>query len=341
MRDPSKEIFLDIKTPRWSLPLLEPARYYGLRGGRGSGKSHYVAESRIEDLVLNPDHRGVCIRQVQTSIKFSSKQLLADKIKSMGLSHLFVVGDKVISRVGGDGFIIFQGMQDHTADSIKSLEGFNWAWVEEAQKLSKLSLELLRPTIRAEKSQLWFTWNTKKKTDPVDNMFLVENPKGSIFVHVNYTDNPFCPQSSIDEAEACRKVSLEDYMHIWLGGYQDKSEALIFKDRVSVQDFVVDRSFGHPLQGLDFGFSQDPTAAVRAYLPGNNKIYISHEFGGTEMKLDETADLITDGGSVRGRDKKMHKLPGIKDFPKYNIYEDCATPASINYLKRHGFPRIS
>jgi len=160
---------LNIKTPRWSLPLLQPARYKGIKGGRGSGKSHFVAESRIEDLIMNPNHRGICIREHQKSLAHSSKQLLEDKIKALGVRHLFETTNTEIRRIGYEGLIIFQGMKDHTADSIKSLENFDWAWVEEAQSLSRRSLDLLIPTIRKDGSELWFTWNPNKETDAVDD----------------------------------------------------------------------------------------------------------------------------------------------------------------------------
>lgn len=162
---------LNIVTPKWAKPLLSPKRYKGAKGGRGSGKSHFFGEALVEALVFNPNTSAVCIREIQKSLKFSAKRLIEEKIEAMGVSHLFTITQSEIRANKGRGVILFQGMQDHTADSIKSLEGFNIAWVEEAQTLSKKSLKLLRPTIRAEDSEIWFSWNPEKTSDPVDLFF--------------------------------------------------------------------------------------------------------------------------------------------------------------------------
>ena len=131
---------LEIKTPRWCLPLLPKKRYKGAKGGRGSGKSHFFAELLVEEHIINPDQQTVCIREIQKSLKFSAKKLIEDKIQSLGVGHLFEITLTEIRRIGHSGIIIFQGMQDHTAESIKSLEGFDRAWVEEAQSLSLRSM---------------------------------------------------------------------------------------------------------------------------------------------------------------------------------------------------------
>src|SRR6476659_915567 len=137
-------------------PLLEPARYKGAFGGRGSGKSHFFGELMVARC-LTPGTRAVCIRETQKSLAQSSKRMIEDKIIALGVGHQFnVLYDRV--ETPGNGLVIFTGMQDHTAESIKSLEGFHIAWIEEAQTLSARSLALLRPTIRAEGSELWFSW---------------------------------------------------------------------------------------------------------------------------------------------------------------------------------------
>src|SRR5215467_2171743 len=144
-------------------PLLEPARYKGAYGGRGSGKSHFFGELMVERCLVNPGTLAVCIREVQKSLLQSSKRLIESKIQSLGVgAHFQVFHDRIVTP--GDGLIIFQGMQDSTAESIKSLEGFDIAWVEEAQTLSARSLSLLRPTIRKEGSELWANWNPRRKS---------------------------------------------------------------------------------------------------------------------------------------------------------------------------------
>src|SRR5579864_6691096 len=159
---------LDIHTPEVFVPLLEPARYKGAYGGRGSGKSHHFADSLIERCLLRFT-RAVCIREVQRTLEQSVKRLLEDKIIAFGLQREFRVLNTHIE-TPRDGVIIFNGMQDHTAESIKSLEGFHVAWVEEAQSLSQRSLDLLRPTIREADSEIWLSWNPRFATDPVDRL---------------------------------------------------------------------------------------------------------------------------------------------------------------------------
>src|ERR1700722_16220440 len=123
------------KIPAVFEPLLAPSRYKGAYGGRGSGKSHFFGEQLIEDCLCEPGMLAVCIREVQKSLAQSSKRLIEDKIKAFGVEASFrIFKDKI--ETPGDGLIIFQGMADHTAESIKSLEGFQRAWIDEAQNLS-------------------------------------------------------------------------------------------------------------------------------------------------------------------------------------------------------------
>lgn len=232
-------MILKIETPEWAEPLLAPHRYKGVKGGRGSGKSHFFADALVESIVINPNTSIVCIREIQKSLKFSAKKLIEDKIFSMGVSHLFDVTLTEIRALQGNGIIIFQGMQDHTADSIKSLEGFDIAWVEEAHSLSKKSLQLLRPTIRAQNSEIWFSWNPQAPTDAVDEFF-ESNPQDSVLIHVNIYENPFAPQTLLDECEEDKKkLDPEDFAHIWLGEYNLQSDSLVFPPK-ALQRFTMD-----------------------------------------------------------------------------------------------------
>lgn len=212
---------LDLNVARVFVPLLKPARYKGAWGGRGSGKSHFFAEKLIEDCIKFPGMRAVCIREVQKTLKESSKRLIEDKLNLFGLGeeHGFKVLNEHIMTPGG-GIITFQGMQDHNAESIKSLEGFSRAWIEEAQTLSARSLSLLRPTIRAKESELWFSWNPRRKTDPVDMMLRGDElPTGAVVVKANWSDNPMLPDVLNQERLDCLKQNPEQYEHTWGGGY--------------------------------------------------------------------------------------------------------------------------
>ena len=119
---------LTLLTPAWAEPLLKPCQNKGAKGGRSGGKSHFFAEMLVENIVADPNYQFVCIREIQKSLKYSAKKLVESKIRKLGYAHLFKITDTEIRRLGGEGLIIFQGMQDHTADSIKSLEGFDGAW---------------------------------------------------------------------------------------------------------------------------------------------------------------------------------------------------------------------
>jgi len=169
-------------------------------------------------MVCDPNLRFVCIREVQRSLKFSAKSLVESKIRKLGVEHLFTILTTEIRRNGGEGIMIFEGMQDHTADSIKSLEGFGRAWVEEAQTISERSLSLLLPTIRTDNSEIWFSWNPDQPTDPVDLFFATEQPD-FIRVHTTYEDNPFCPGVMKAEARRLFNSDPDSYEHIWGGGY--------------------------------------------------------------------------------------------------------------------------
>jgi phage terminase large subunit len=227
---------LKIPTARAFLPLLEPARYKGAWGGRGSGKSHFFGELLIDDHICNHGMRSVCIREVQKTLKESSKRLIEDKLQKFGLGEAqgFKVFNEVI-QTPGDGLITFQGMQDHNAESIKSLEGFKRAWIEEAQSLSARSLSLLRPTIREDGSELWFSWNPRRKTDPVDAMLRgSELPTGSTVIRANWSDNPWFTNVLEQERMDCLRTTPEQYDHIWEGGYATVLEGAYYAKSIAI-----------------------------------------------------------------------------------------------------------
>jgi hypothetical protein len=190
---------------------------------------------------MRPGSRGVCIREVQKTLKESAKRLIEDKIQALGVGKYFEPKNTEIT-TPGNGVILFQGMQDHTAESIKSLEGFDWAWVEEAQTLSARSLEMLRPTIRAPGSELWFSWNPRNAIDPVDQLLRGKSPPpDAIVVKANYTDNPFFPKELESERAYDEQHKRERYGHIWLGEYEPTAIGAIW-DRVTIHNGRRDKS---------------------------------------------------------------------------------------------------
>ena len=247
---------LRIETAPIFRPLLEPSRYKAAYGGRGSGKSHFFAEKLVEDHLLERGLRSVCIREVQKSLKESAKRLVEDKIQTLGLGEAdgFKVWREVVE-TPGDGLITFQGMQDHTAESIKSLEGFGRAWVEEAQTLSSRSLSLLRPTIRAESSELWFSWNPRLKTDPVDVMFRAgEKPTGAEVIKANWDGNPWFPDVLEQERLDCLRDNPDQYDHVWEGGYVTVTEGAYYAKSLAEAR----------REGRIGNVAKDPTMEVRA-----------------------------------------------------------------------------
>ena len=218
---------LKIPTAKIFEPLLQPARYKGVFGGRGSGKSHFFGELLVETCQAERGTLAVCIREAQRTLAHSSKRLIESKVAALGLGHGFkVFNDKI--ETPGDGLIIFRGMQDHTADSIKSLEGFRIAWVDEAQSLSARSLALLRPTIRAAGSELWASWNPRRKSDAIDDFLRARKAEGAIVVNANWRDNPWFPAVLDEERRLDLKLYPDRYDHIWEGDYVRAFEGAYF-----------------------------------------------------------------------------------------------------------------
>lgn len=322
---------LQIETPRVFVPLLGDRRYKGARGGRGSAKSHFFCESLVEDMITG-HHRIACLREFQGSIKDSVKQLVEDKIRKLGFATVstirgpgeFRITEKEI--VGpNDSLMIFKGLKGSTALSLKSVEGYTRAFVEEAQTISQPSLEALYPTIRAPGSQLWFAWNPISPDDPVDRFF-AENKDDDDFVlvDVSYRDNPWFPEELRRDMERDKRRDIEKYNHIWLGHYRQHSEARVFRNwRVDDAKIPAD---ARPYYGADWGFATDPTVLVRCWIIGFKTLYIDAEAYLVGCDIDATPrlfDRIDDG-----------------DARNWPITADSARPETVSYMQRHGYPHI-
>lgn len=210
-------MILDIPVARVFEPLLKPSRYKGAHGGRGSAKSHFFAGRVVRWASKQPGSRIVCLREIQKDLRDSAKALVEDKIETYKAPGFRVLRDEI--GTPGGGVIIFKGMRDYNAESIKSLEGFDVAWTEEAHRLSARSLQLLRPTLRKPGSELWFSWNPTRKSDPVDAFLRgPHKPDSALVVQANHVDNPWFPA----ELEAERQHDLKhspSYRHVWEGDY--------------------------------------------------------------------------------------------------------------------------
>ena len=294
-------------------PLLAPARYKGAHGGRGSGKSHFFAEQMVEDSLVEPSLSGeglrsVCIREVQKDLTQSAKLLIEDKLAAFRLGEAdgFKVFRDVIE-TPRDGIIIFKGMQDYTAESVKSLEKFKRAWWEEAQTATQHSLTLLRPTIREQGSELWFSWNRRFEDDPVNVLLTGEKqrPTGAVVVQANWRDNPWLPQVLAQERLDDERMRPDQCDHIWEGGYVTVVEGAYF-----AADLAQARR-----EGRIGRVSPDPLMTIRLHM----------DIGGTGAKADAFA-IVAD--QFVGREIRV-----------LNYYEAVGQPigAHLNWMHSQGY----
>jgi len=283
---------LQVQTARVFQPLLQPARYKGAHGGRGSGKSHFFAEQMIVDSLATKGLRSVCIREHQKSLKDSAKRLIEDKLIKFGLGEAdgFKVFNEVIQTPGG-GVIIFMGMKDHTAESIKSLEGFKRAWIEEAQTLSSTSLKLLRPTIRSEGSEIWASWNPRREEDPIDKLLRgPELPSDAIVVKADHSENPWFPKELEQERLDYMRTDPDQYKHIWEGDYISVIDGAYYADQL--QEARNQNRIGHvardPLMQVkcfwDIGVSDACTIWVAQYIGKEIRILDYYESTGQPLE---------------------------------------------------------
>lgn len=312
---------LRLETAPVFAPLLQPARYKGAHGGRGSAKSHFFAGLWLEESISRKLD-FVCLRETLKSLEFSVKKLLEHKIEAHNCGAYFEVQDRrILSKAGG--VTIFEGMQNHTADSIKSLEGFDRAWFEEAQNASENSLTLLRPTIRKQHSELWFSWNPNAPTDPIDALLRGDNiPPDAIVVQANYMDNPWLPDVLRAEMEYDRGRDVEKYNHVWLGEYKRNSEARVFRNWL-IEEFDTPGGAIHYL-GADWGFSVDPSVLVRCHIDGR-RMYIDYEAYMIGCEIDNLPHLFS----------------LVPESQKWWITADSARPETIDYMQRHGYPKMT
>ena len=192
--------------------LFKPYRYKSFRGGRGSGKSMSIARALIIK-AYQEQLRILCCREVQNTIRDSVHKLLSDQIDELGLNGFFQITQNTIRGINGTEFI-FKGLRADP-QGIKSTEGIDVAWVEEAQTVSEDSWSILIPTIRKEGSEIWLTWNPLEENSPTYQRFIENPPPDCISVEVNYYDNPYFPDVLRQEMEWLRQKDFAAYEHVW------------------------------------------------------------------------------------------------------------------------------
>jgi phage terminase large subunit len=306
--------------PEWAECLFkENVRYFAIYGGRGSAKSRSIASALIIQAANRP-LRILCAREIQKSIRDSVKRLLDDEIERCELGSFFVSTDTEIRGQNGSLFL-FAGLRSNI-DSIKSMEGIDICWIEEAQTISQSSLDTLIPTIRKPDSKLYFSWNPKYSSDPVDAMFVNSNPPPrSIVLQVNWQQNPWFPDVLRAEMEYDRNRDPDKYAHVWQGQYLQNSEARVFRNW-RVEEFDAPADAVHRL-GADWGFAVDPTVLVRCHIVGRT-LYIDHEAYMVGCEIMDTPSLFMT----------------VPEAEKWPIVADSSRPETIAHMRKHGFPKI-
>lgn len=306
----------------------EPARYYCAWGGRGSGKTrgfalmtaikaYMAAESGKSGVILSA-------REYMNSLEESSMEEIKQAIRAVPwLDAYFDIGEKYIRTKNRSVSYVFAGLR-HNLDSIKSKARILLAWVDEAESVSEVAWQKLLPTVREEGSEVFVSWNPELDGSPTDTRFRKTTPESWRGVEVNYNDNPWFPEVlDLERRSDYDRLDPQTYAWVWDGAYRENSDAQVFSGKYKIGEFTPDPDKWHgPYNGLDFGFAQDPTAAVVCWVH-DDRLWIEHEAGKVGLDIDDTARFVD------------QRIPG---FGKSVIRADSARPESISYLKRHGMP---
>jgi len=310
---------IDINIPKKLLPIFTTdKRYIVLHSGRGAGKSWAVADYIIAKCMEKPI-RVLATREIMNSIKDSVHKLLCDRIHEHKIESHFNITDRDIKCKNGSE-ILFKGLH-RNINSIKSTEGIDVCFVEEAHSVSRKSLDILIPTIRQPNSKIIFAYNPTNEDDPVHVDFTLRERDDTLNIGLNYLENPYFPEVLKDELEYDKKTDYDKYRHIWMGECVTHSEEQVFYGKWKIEDFETPENaeFFH---GLDFGFSADPLAAVRCFIK-DDCLYIDREAYKLNLEITETADYLKEC---------------IETIDRWSIIADSARPEMISHLRnQHGF----
>lgn len=301
--------------------LFKPARYKVYYGGRGAGRSWSAAQAALIKGLEQP-LRILCAREFQRSIADSVHRLLSDQIHRLGLEQYYEIQRSTILGSNGTAFL-FEGVR-HNVTKIKSMEGIDICWVEEAEKTSEDSWDVLIPTIRKEGSEIWMTFNPDQETDPTYQRFVVDPPQDTIVQHTTWRDNPHFPEALERERDYLWRVDPERAAHVWDGQCRQHTDAQVLKGKWRVESFEPGKKWDGPYYGADWGFAQDPTTLVRFWIaPGSvgSRLMIEYEAYAVGCDLDDTPALFD-------------QIPESRD---YTIRADCARPETISHMKAKGF----
>lgn len=309
-------------------PLFRPHRYKVFHGGRGAGKSWAVARALLV-LAASRQLRILCGRELQNSIKDSVHKLLCDQIEAIGYEDHFRTTDNAIRCSNGSEFI-FSGIR-HNVKKIKSMEGVDIVWLEEAETVSENSWRILIPTIRKAGSEIWVTFNPDQDSDPTYKRFITNPPPSAVVTKVNWYDNPWFPDELRIEKDHDYSVDPDAADHVWGGKTNKRSNVQILFGKWVVEPFDVGDGFDGPYQGADWGFAQDPTTLVRLWI---------REFerdGKTFRDLYIEREAYKVGVDVVDTPELFDTVPGAKN---YVTRADNARPETISHMKQHHYPRV-
>ncbi len=261
--------------------------------------------------------RILCTREVQNTIKDSVFKLLIDQIILLNVSDCFKPRADSLTSYAGSEFI-FKGLRQNI-EEIKSTEGIDIVWVEEGEKVSKNSWDTLIPTIRKEDSEIIVTFNPDIEKSDTYQRFVINTPPNTAIKLVNWHDNPWFPEVLRREMEYCKKVDYDKYRHIWLGQCKGYAEDLIFRDKISIEEFETPEDVERFFFGADFGFSNDPTCLVRMFIK-DNKLFIDYEAYGHGVEITELPIFFR----------------SVPKADRWKIIADSERPDTISYLHNEG-----
>ena len=303
---------INLKVANIYKPLWKNAKRRNyIYGGRGSGKSHDVAEYCLFR-AYQSKIKVLCTRELQNSIADSVYSLLKNKIVDMHLDFFFTVyKDRIVGNNGSE--FIFKGIHNNVSE-IKSMENISIAWLEESQSLSRESIDVIVPTIRAPGSILIFTFNPYKDNDPI-YMEMKNATEDDLVIKANYSDNPWFPEELRLEMERDKKNDYQKYLWVWEGECLGLSDAQIFRGKYVVENFETPKNADFHF-GADWGFANDPTTLVRSFIVGND-LYIDMCAGKVGCDLEDTPSLF-------------NEVQGSSIYP---IYADSARPETISFMR--------
>lgn len=325
-----------IELPPKLIPVFTgPARYRGAWGGRGSAKTrsfakmlairaYMFAEAGVSGLMLGA-------REFMNSLEDSSMEEIKQAIRSEPwLDAYFEISERFIRTRNKRVWFGFAGLR-HNLDSIKSKARILIAWIDEAENVSENAWIKLLPTVREDGSEVWITWNPEKDGSPTDLRFRKNIPPEAKIVELNYTDNPWFPSVLELERQTDReRMDDQTYAWVWDGAYRENSEAQILAGKYRVAEFEPGPGWDGPYYGIDWGFSQDPTAGTKCWIH-DGRLHIEYEAGKVGLENDDIAEFM------------IGRLPGIE---LHVVRADSARPETISHVKsdgkgrRRNLPRI-